>query len=275
MQGARTVETPVRWQRATYAGTVNSERQAAQLDAWRRRMDPVLIVAAVLPLAVGLTNAHRDRPAVWLDLISWLMFLTDYVVRLRLRPGYVKSKGGIFDAVIVIFTAPIYLIPGLGAVRLMGLARLLRLGRVFVVSSHSQKIRELGRRLGTAAMYSAALMLVCAIIVDAAEPASSGFVNLGDCLWWAVVTFTTVGYGDLAPVTSAGRIAAVFLMLGGVALIGSLAASLGSFLNKDEEADEQAVLVGEVRALRAEISELRAAIAGTGSNDSNHPRNGQ
>jgi hypothetical protein len=69
--------------------------------------------------------------------------------------------------------------------------------------------------------------------------------------------------------------AAVFLMLGGVALIGSLAASLGSFLNKDEEADEQDVLVGEVRALRAEIAELRAAIAGTGSNDPNHPRNGQ
>ncbi len=241
-------------------------------------MDPVLIVAAVLPLAVGLTNAHRDHPAVWLDLISWLLFLVDYLVRLRLRPGYATSKGGIFDVVIVVFTAPIYLIPGLGAVRMMGLARLLRLGRVFVVSSHSQKIRELGRRLGTAAMYSGALMLVCAIIVDAAEPAANGFVNLGDCLWWAVVTFTTVGYGDLSPVTSAGRMAAVFLMLGGVALIGSLAASLGSFLNKEEQGtDDQDmdVLVGEVRALRAEIAELRSALGSAGPNDPNRPRNGQ
>jgi len=231
-------------------------------------MDPVLVVAAVLPLAVSLTDAHRDHPAVWLDLVSWLLFVADYAVHLRLKPGYVRSKGGIFDGIIVVFTAPLYLIPGLGRCRVMGAARILRLGRVFIVSSHSKKIRDLGRRLGTAALYSLVLIGTCALIVDAAEPASNGFKNMGDCLWWAVVTFTTVGYGDLAPITGAGRVAAVFLMLGGVALIGSLAASLGTFLNKSDQTegeleeiiDEQAQLADEVRALRREIAELRAAL---------------
>jgi voltage-gated potassium channel len=231
-------------------------------------MDPVLVVAAILPLAVSLTDAHREHPAVWLDLVSWLIFLVDYVVHWRLRPGYWRSKGGVFDAVIVVFTAPLYLIPGLGRGRIMGAARLLRLGRVFIVSSHSSKIRDLGRRLGTAAMYSSVLIVTCAIIVDAAEPVSNGFKNIGDCLWWAMVTFTTVGYGDLAPITSAGRIAAVLLMLGGVALIGSLAASLASFLNKDDSTEDeleeitvvQVQLMEEVRSLRDELRELRQAL---------------
>jgi voltage-gated potassium channel len=231
-------------------------------------MDPVLIVAAILPLAVSLTDAHRQHPAVWLDLVSWMLFLTDYVVHWRLRPGYWRSRAGIFDAVIVVFTAPLYLIPGLGRGRIMGAARLLRLVRVFIVSPHSRKIRDLGRRLGAAALYSSVLIVTCAIIVDAVEPVSNGFKNIGDCLWWAIVTFTTVGYGDLAPITSAGRVAAVLLMLGGVALIGSLAASLGTFLNKEEATEDelegitavQEQLMDEVRSLRDEIRELRGAL---------------
>jgi voltage-gated potassium channel len=67
------------------------------------------------------------------------------------------------------------------------------------------------------------------------------------------------------PVTSGGRLAAALLMLGGIALIGSLAASLGSFLNKGDDVhaelkaanEVQQQLLGEVRALRVEIAELR------------------
>ena len=243
-------------------------------------MDPVLVVAAVVPIAVGLTDAGRGHPLVWLDVISWLAFVADYIVHLRLRPGYARSKGGIFDLVVVVVTLPWYLVTGIGAGRYMGIARLARLGRVFIVSTHSKKMQDLGRRLGQAAVYSGVLMLVCALVVRAAEPTSSGFDDIGDALWWSLVTFTTVGYGDLYPTTPAGRFAAGFLMVGGVALIGSLAASLGSFFNTKErvvadpdgiEADgaeaevEEYVdpideVLAEVRALRAEVAELRAAL---------------
>ena len=115
------------------------------------------------------------------------------------------------------------------------------------------------------------LVVVCAVVVQAAEPASSGYASFGDAVWWAIVTFTTVGYGDLYPVTSGGRVAAVLLMLGGVALIGSLAASLGSFFNSgggaaiDDEGspvveptvDTNELVLTELRALRAEVAELR------------------
>ena len=52
----------------------------------------------------------------------------------------------------------------------------------------------------------------------------------GDALWWAVVTITTVGYGDKYPVTAAGRVTAVFVMFAGVGIIGALASILSSVL---------------------------------------------
>ena len=121
-------------------------------------------------------------------------------------------------------------------------------------------------------------------MVRAAEPESSGYASFGDAVWWGIVTFTTVGYGDLYPVTPGGRIAGIMLMLGGVALIGSLAASLGSFFSSggtlagdgepDDEsvaesgvqsgaelgADERGLLLAEVRALRAEVADIRARL---------------
>ncbi len=243
--------------------TERSDEQ--RLQEWNRRMGPVIVVAAILPIAVSVTDTSRAHPAVWLDLVSWLVFITDYVVHIRLRKGYTRTKGGWFDLGIIVLSAPWYVLPFFGSSRILGLARLARLGRVFVVSSKGQKLRELGRRLGQAAIYSAALIGVCAIVVEAVEPASNGYENMGDALWWAVVTFTTVGYGDIYPTTGAGRFVAVLLMLGGVALIGSLAASLGSFFNKDTETenelqqleDVQQELLLEVRSLRAEIAALR------------------
>ncbi len=249
----------------TAAATASADEQ--RLQAWNRRMGPVIIVAAILPIAVSLTDAHRGHPAVWLDLTSWLVFIADYVVHIRLRRGYSRTRAGWFDLGIVLLSAPWYILPFLGPSRVLGLARLARLGRVFVVSSQGKKIKELGRRLGQAAIYSGVLILVCAIVVEAVEPASNGYENMGDALWWAVVTFTTVGYGDIYPTTGSGRFVAVLLMLGGVALIGSLAASQGSFFNKGDDTEDelqqlesvQQELLLEVRSLRAEIAAMREA----------------
>lgn len=244
-----------------------------RLAHWKQRMSPVMMVATLLPIVVGLTRRGQSDHAVWIDVTSWLVFLVDFIVHLRLRRGFLRTKAGIFDLVIVVLTVPWYLIPGLGAGRLLSLARLGRLLRVFVVSNHSKKLQELGQRLGKAALYSGVLVLMCAVVVQAVEPASSGYATFGDAVWWAVVTFTTVGYGDLYPVTTGGRVAGVMLMLGGIALIGSLAASLGSFftaggtLAGDDEpegtaaeepgADERSELLAELRALRAEVAEIR------------------
>ncbi len=238
-------------------------------------MNPIIIAAAILPIVVAFTERGQSEPAVWLDVGSWAVFIADFVAHIAWKRSYLRSRVGWFDLTIVALTAPWYLIPGFGNARVLGLARLGRLGRVFVVSTKSEVLRELGRRLGMAALYGAVLVVCCALIVNAAEPASSGFSTFGDSIWWTVVTFTTVGYGDLYPVTAEGRVAAVLLMVGGIALIGTLAGSLGSFFTSGTtgEASDTAPadpstlpagarddVLSEMRAVRAELAELRRTV---------------
>src|SRR5215470_11324844 len=89
-------------------------------------------------------------------------------------------------------------------------------------------------------------------------------------MWWGVVTLTTVGYGDIVPQTTAGRWAAVTIMVTGIAVLGLLAGSLASFFRLDNgkngngappagEAENAAATAGDaaLQALAAEVSALR------------------
>lgn len=259
-----------------------ADRDARRLAAWKRRMDPVVMAAAILPLVVALTDRGQAQPAVWLDLASWVVFIADYAVRLRLSPGYGRSRLGVFDLVVVLLTAPWYFVPALDGARILGVARLGRIARMFLVSTKGSVLRDLGRRLGQAALYSAVLIACAAWVVRSVEPVESGFRSYGDALWWSMVTFTTVGYGDLFPVSAGGRIAAVLLMIGGLALVGALAGSLGSFFSRVDDADgaaaatldrtaHDALVLRELQSLRVEVEELRRAMTGSASGASAPP----
>ena len=107
-------------------------------------MNPVIIAAAILPIVSGLTKQGQSDEAYWLDLGSWFIFVADFVVHLRWKRGYLRSRLGRFDLTIVILTAPWYLIPGFGNTRVLGVAGLGRLGRVFIVSTKSSLLQDLG-----------------------------------------------------------------------------------------------------------------------------------
>ncbi len=136
---------------------------------------------------------------------------------------------------VVLLTAPWYLFFG-GAGQLVLLARVARLARIArlaVTGTRSRKLKELASHVGKAAVYALGLIAGVSLVEKAVEPASSGFTTIGDALWWGFVTFTTVGYGDIIPVTALGRVAAVVLMIGGVAFLGILAGSLSAFFDLD------------------------------------------
>ena len=104
------------------------------------------------------------------------------------------------------------------------------------------------------------LALVAALAVLDVERSSpdANITGFGDAIWWAVTTMTTVGYGDHYPVTSAGRVVAFGLMLGGIALLGTVIATLSSWLVQSVQAErEQAEdLQATVRRLEAKIELL-------------------
>jgi len=101
-------------------------------------------------------------------------------------------------------------------------------------------------------------------MLDAERSADGATITtFGNSLWWAFVIITTVGYGDFAPVTALGRIVAAGLMLGGVALLGVVTATLASWIvervAKHEEGSQIATR-GEINALAEQITQLQAAL---------------
>ncbi|MEI7999867.1 MAG: ion transporter [Actinomycetes bacterium] len=256
--------------------TMTSDQQ--RLETWELRTRPAIVAAAIAPL-IGVTTgtAHIGAVGIAIEIVSWLVFLVDLIVHIRLKPGYLRTGIGRFDLAVVVLTSPWYLIPGAHGGEIVTVLRLARLARVVMVAVHAPRIRRTFSRLGRPVMYMAMAVFVCAGITMRAEHHQNGFKNYGASLWWGVVTVTTVGYGDIVPQTTVGRLAATVLMLVGIAMLGTVAASLAALFrleDRDEggaadgEADQRAPAAGdrsevagdvvaELRSLRSEVAALR------------------
>ena len=84
--------------------------------------------------------------------------------------------------------------------------------------------------------------------------------TFGRAIWWAITTVTTVGYGDQFPVTTTGRVIAALLMIGGISLLGTITATIASWIVQrvsEEENLSQAITTAQIAELRDEIVALR------------------
>lgn len=178
-----------------------------------------LAVAAVALLFAG--DAPWTRPV---QLVVWLIFVVDYIVRLAMADDRMRFVRGNLIDLVAIMPAD--------ALRLARVARLARLARVGSWLWRTRRswlgvLRTNGS--GAAVMSATGVILGGAAIVWAADP---GFETYGDSVWWAVVTATTVGYGDLAPQTTASRVVAAIIMLVGIGTVGLLTASIATYFSE-------------------------------------------
>jgi len=111
-------------------------------------------------------------------------------------------------------------------------------------------------------VYGLGLVIVAATLVRTVEYGAPNalITNFQEALWWSVVTVTTVGYGDFAPVTAMGRSIGFVLMVGGIAIFSGVTANLASFfvtpnVGSSSSHDE---LVLEIRGLRKQLDKLKA-----------------
>ncbi len=89
-----------------------------------------------------------------------------------------------------------------------------------------------------------------------ANAKGSNIHNFGDALWWAIVTVTTVGYGDKYPVTAGGRGVATVLMFVGIGLIGVLTATVASYFVEQSADEDRAELVERLDRMEAMLRQL-------------------
>lgn len=228
-----------------------------RLARWDKAMEWPLIAAALIFLfayayeilanPVGLW----DTAARWATWITWGVFLVDYVVRLTLAEHRWRwFSRHILDLLIVV----------------LPILRPLRLMRFFTILAIIQ--RGAGSRFrGRVTVYvvgATVITIVAGALAEYNAEAGIGNINtFGDALWWAFVTITTVGYGDFYPVTLTGRLVAVGLMLGGIALIGVVSATFASWIVErvsDETNAKEGATRTQVEQLREEVAELKQMI---------------
>jgi voltage-gated potassium channel len=233
-----------------------SPEDAATLQRFDARMTIPLILAAVLPLFLmsGETNSALADSII---VVSWIVFLIDFIVHERRLVRYLHTWWGRFDLMVVVVTAPWFLIVGPSSAKFVMIARLARLVRLVMATKGARRLFD---RLGRVAIVALAVVFTGSAIAYFAEhPTNPEFKTFGDALWWGIVTLTTVGYGDVVPKTTPGRLAGVMIMLTGIAVLGILAGSMASFFHLDTDKDEKPP--SELEGLRQEIARLADEIA--------------
>ena len=244
-------------------------------DLWRKYSEWPLAAAAIVFLvaySVEVIDNVPDRSATVFDIIIWAtwgLFVIDYFANLILAEHRLRWFTHNLHA------AAILALPMLRPLRLMRLLSVMQF-------SHRLAGRRLRGRILTYAFATATLLVYVAALaaLDAEQNVrGASITNIGDALWWAVVTITGTGYGDLVPVTFVGKLVGVGLMIGGLAIVGVIAASFATWMIEQlgnrvaeqaevaetETQSEVAVLTEQVTRLTA-LLEARMPAAGPDRN---------
>lgn len=231
-------------------------RERDRLIAWERASGLPLTVLSLLFLAVYAAPilapampAELRRSCEIANLVIWSLFGVDFLIRLSLarqRRHFFRTHW--FDLIVLLLP----LVRPLRALRLITAIK--------VLNRHTEALTR-----GRLALYVAVTTTLITVVgalaaLDAERAAADGSIRTyPEALWWAVVTITTVGYGDFSPVTPEGRLVALAMMIGGIGLIGFVTGSLASWIVERIAAAEPAG-DGEASATRADVAGLRDEI---------------
>jgi voltage-gated potassium channel len=214
--------------------------------AWRRRLHDVIfeadttaglvfdaallvtIISSVLVIMLGSVVAIREAHGELLDILEWAftgLFTLEYALRLLTvkRPlRYATSFFGVVDLLSILPTWLSLLMTGTSSLMVVRTLRLLRAFRVFKMAAYLVESRilllALARSRRKIAVFLTAVLSVVVVagaLMYVVEGPENGFTSIPAAMYWAIVTITTVGYGDISPHTPFGQaIAALMMVLG-------------------------------------------------------------
>ena len=192
----------------------------------------VAILASVLVVMLDSVESIGDRHDVALPVLEWIftvLFTAEYaarVVSVQSKRRYALSFFGIIDLLSIIPTYLSVLLPGTQFLAIIRVLRVLRVFRVLKLVRYLGEARTLGRALA-ASRFRIVVFLITVLTLTVIlgsfmyliEGADAGFTSIPVAVYWAVVTLTTVGFGDITPDTAVGQMLASLIMLLGYGMI--------------------------------------------------------
>ncbi len=235
------------------------------LARWEAAVDWPMLVLALGSIPLLVFESFIPSAAALLNWAISGVFAVELGVRMVLHgPGRAEyAVRRWYDFAIVALT----LIPALMPLRALRSARALKVLKILRLMAFADRGWHTAKRIwaGTSGRYvlAAAIALIAASAVGVwvFEDGGGGDIDSpGETIWWAIVTMTTVGYGDISPTTGGGKAVAIVLMLAGITVFGVITANLAAWFTANKEEADTEDLTEQISELTAAVERLSAQL---------------
>jgi len=222
----------------------------------------LLVIPAVVLEERAATPELRTVANI-LNWVIWIAFVVEFAIRWIADRTAAFPRKAWFDALLIVLAPPFVVPNTMQGIRSLRLLRFLRLLRAFSVATMALRLaqRHFGRRKFHYVLLvgcgTVALGAIAVYILEGDE--NKSIRHFGDALWWAITTVTTVGYGDITPVTPEGRFVAVALMLTGIGIIGVFTATVASLFFEEQQTQnpETTEILARLERIEKALADLR------------------
>ena len=220
-----------------------------------KRFDVILLLAIIISVIAVMLDSDKEIHKQYgglLFIAEWfftLLFTIEYILRIYCstdKKKYTLSFMGVIDLLsiiptyLIIFYAPIVALIDIRVLRLIRIFRIFKLSP-YLRSGHTMQIalRSSRPKIIVFILSVSLVVIILGTLMYIVEGQQNGFDNIPKSIYWAVVTLTTVGYGDVVPLTTLGKTVAVFIMLLGYAIIAVPTGIVSSEMSKNRNGKEQ------------------------------------
>ena len=245
MTAPDTTQPRASWRQRTYEIIFEADTVAGKVFDIALLALIILSVFAVMLESVEPIRAQYGDTLIAAEWVFTLLFTTEYICRLITVPHplrYARSFFGIIDLLAVLPTYVAILLPGAQGLIVIRAIRLIRVFRIFKLVRYVGEAGALNRALRSSRHKITVFIITLLTIIPTVgtvmfiiEGPEHGFTSIPQSSYWTIVTMTTVGYGDVAPHTVAGKIVASFVMILGYGIIAVPTGIVTAELTRDRD----------------------------------------
>lgn len=239
-------------------------------DKWWKRLDdillPILIITSVIVMILEVTASGEFYDTLEIiNLSLTLVFTIEYILRIIANKHtksirkYIFSFDGIIDVLSILPFYTVAAIPSID-ITILRVLRLLRIIRTFKFLQYSKELKKVQTILSTKKKelfvsigFMLFMILLSSIVIFIVEHEiqPQKYTTLFDSLWWSVETLTTVGYGDIGPITTLGKILTMFIAVFGVGIVAIPTGIISSgFVEYEQDKSDKYVHLQMIADLR-------------------------